>query len=152
MITRDTCAVAPSRGPCDHGNVGVIAQEQEPVRKKKVLILDDSQIIRELVEVTLGEHGYDVVGLRSPFEFVAAVRRERPDLVLIDVGMPALAGDKVVEFTRQHLPDRCPVVLFSDRSEAELAKLASKCGAHGYIRKTAGVEALPSLIAKFLRS
>ena len=122
------------------------------MRKKKVLILDDSPLVRELVDITLSEHGYDVVGLSSPFEFSAALRRERPDLVLMDVTMPALAGDKVVEFARQYSPGGCPIVLFSDRSDAELAMLASKCGADGYIRKTSGPEILLDLIAEFIRS
>jgi DNA-binding NarL/FixJ family response regulator len=121
------------------------------VRKKKVLILDDSPLVRELVDITLSEYGYDVVGLSSPFEFTAALRREHPDLVLMDVTMPALAGDKVVEFTRQYSSDRCPIVLFSDRSDAELAMLASKCGADGYIRKTSASDVLPDLIAQFIR-
>jgi DNA-binding response OmpR family regulator len=122
------------------------------VRKKKVLILDDSALVRELVDITLSEHGYVVIGLSSPFEFSAVVRREHPDLVLMDVTMPALAGDKVVEFARQYSPDGCPIVLFSDRSDSELAMLASQCGADGYIRKTSSADALPDLVAEFIRS
>lgn len=121
------------------------------MRKRKVLILDDSSLVRELVDITLSEHGYDVIGLSSPFEFTAALRREHPDLVLMDVTMPALAGDKVVEFTRMHSLERCPIVLFSDRSEEELASLAARCGADGFIRKTLGPEALPALVAEFIR-
>jgi DNA-binding response OmpR family regulator len=121
------------------------------MRKRKILILDDSPLVREMVDIALSEHGYEVVGLASPFDFAAALRREQPDLVLMDVTMPALAGDKVVEFARRYSTDSCPIILFSDRSESELARLASQCGADGYIGKTWGADALPSRVAKFLR-
>ncbi len=119
--------------------------------KWKVLILDDSPLVREVVDITLSEHGYDVVGLESPFEFAIALRRERPDLVLMDVTMAGLAGDKVIESTRRDPSVSCPIVLFSDRPDAELEKLASKCGADGYIRKTLGAEGLPAQVAEFIR-
>lgn len=118
--------------------------------RPKVLILDDSPIVRDLLTETLGDRGYDVVGVASPFEFPMAMRRERPDVVLMDVGMPGLGGDKVVEFARRGGEPRCPIVLFSDRPEKELARLAVSCGADGFVRKTAEPDALLNKLAEIL--
>jgi CheY-like chemotaxis protein len=120
-------------------------------RTPKVLILDDSEIVRALVVNALGERGYIVVPLTSPFELTSAIRRERPDLVLIDVNMPAVTGDKVVEFARRAEIPTCPIVLFSDRPEAELSQLVAQCGASGYIRKGEDVGSLADRVQRFLR-
>jgi len=119
--------------------------------RPKVLILDDSAIVRDLLAETLTNNGYDVVGVESPFEFPIAMRRERPDLVLMDVGMPGLGGDKVVQFARRGGHGQCPILLFSDRPEIELARLAASCGADGFIRKTAEPDALLQKLAELLR-
>ena len=70
-------------------------------RRAKVLIVDDSPIIRELAQHVLQEDGYEVIGLDSPTGFSRALVQEKPDIVLMDVSMPALSGDKLVEILWQ---------------------------------------------------
>src|SRR5262245_12558816 len=100
------------------------------------MVVDDSPIVLELVQGILSDGGYEVVTVTSPFGFSSHLRREKPDLVLVDVGMPALQGDKLVEIAQRNESHRCPVVLYSDRSEAELLRLVRSSGATGYIRKS----------------
>jgi CheY-like chemotaxis protein len=114
------------------------------------MIVDDSEIVREMVRLMLEEGGYAVVAVDSPFGFNSALRRELPDLVLVDVSMPALKGDKLVEIALKNDLHRCPIVLFSDRPEADLQKLARASGASGYICKTNDAQTLLKSIAKFL--
>jgi DNA-binding response OmpR family regulator len=118
--------------------------------RPKIVIVDDSEIVRGLVEETLEDHGYDVVGIESPFELSGILARVRPDLVLLDVMLPALPGDKVVTMLRRVGGDSCPIVLFSDRDEAELAGRARACGAAGYISKREEGGALAARVAHFL--
>ncbi len=58
--------------------------------RRRVLFVDDSETCREVVKQQLQTRGYDVTTLDSPFGFGAAIARTNPDLVLVDVYMPAL--------------------------------------------------------------
>ena len=118
--------------------------------RPKILIVDDSEIVCDSVSTMLEPRGYDVVSLTSLFAFTQTLATERPDLVLVDVSMPALNGDKLIEISRKHHDNRYKMVLFSNRGEAELSTLATKCGAAGYIQKTGDAERLAREVELFL--
>jgi DNA-binding response OmpR family regulator len=109
----------------------------------KILVVDDSDLCRDLTRMMLEDYGYTVVTLES-------LGREKPDLVLLDVSMPALSGNQIVEVTRQHKLHRCPIVLFSDRPTGELSALARDCGAAGFIAKTSNAHLLAESVGRFL--
>lgn len=119
-------------------------------RRKKIVLLDDSDLIRDLVRETLEQHGYDVVDTNTPFGFSNLLRREKPDLALLDVTMPTLRGDKLAEIAIQHGVG-CPIVLFSDRPAAELQAMASAVKAAGYIRKTGDMDEVIRSVERFLK-
>lgn len=104
--------------------------------KRTVLVVDDSEICREMVRYILTSRGYDVVTVDSPFSFGAALSRSQPDLVLVDAQMPALQGDKLVAVAIQNGLCSCPIVFHSDRPAEELQALVKSSGAAGFIRKT----------------
>jgi DNA-binding response OmpR family regulator len=118
--------------------------------KKKIVLLDDSDLIRDLVRETLEQHGYEVVDTATPFGFSNLLRREKPDLALLDVTMPTLRGDKLVQIAIQH-GVVCPIVLFSDRPAAELDAMAKAVKAAGYIRKTGDMDEVVRSVARFLK-
>lgn len=120
-------------------------------RRRKILIVDDSEIVREMVAIELEERGFTVVAMESPIGFTSALKREQPDLVLMDVSMPALQGDKLVDLANRSGQPGCPIVLHSDRSEEELQQLVRSCGASGYIRKTGDGTQLAAAVDRFLR-
>jgi DNA-binding response OmpR family regulator len=119
-------------------------------RRKKIVLLDDSDLIRELVRETLEQAGYEVIDTSTPFGFSNMLRREKPDLALLDVTMPTLRGDKLAEIAIQHGVG-CPIVLFSDRPEAELDKMVKAVKAAGYIRKTADMDDIVRSVERFLK-
>src|SRR6478735_1182710 len=116
----------------------------------KILIVDDSEMIRDLVKMSLEDVGYQVVAIESAFGFNNTLRRELPDLALVDVNMPGLKGDKLAEIAIG-LGAPCPIVLFSDRPDAELGKLARASGVAGFIRKNGDLRSLHAEIARFLK-
>jgi DNA-binding response OmpR family regulator len=120
-------------------------------RKAKVLLVDDSEMIRELVKETLEAHGFEVVTMDTAFGFSNALRREAPDLALVDVQMPGLSGDKLAQIAVSR-GATCPVVLFSDRAEAELKRLAAAGNLSGYIRKTSDMNALVRDVERFIKT
>jgi DNA-binding response OmpR family regulator len=119
-------------------------------KKKKIVLLDDSDLIRELVRETLQEHGYDVVDTNTPFGFSNLLRRENPDLALLDVTMPTLRGDKLAEIAINH-GVLCPIVLFSDRPAAELDEMVKSVKAAGYIRKSGDMDEVLRSVQRFLK-
>jgi two-component system sensor histidine kinase ChiS len=99
----------------------------------------------------LEDSGYEVIALDNQFSFSVVLGKEKPDLVLVDVGMPALSGDMLVKITNGYKGlHKCPMVLFSDRSPNELSLLATDCGAAGFIRKSSNHSALVLAIERFL--
>jgi two-component system OmpR family response regulator len=108
------------------------------VQRRTVVIVDDSEDSRDLVTFALGRRGWRVIGAESAFDLSAILAKEQPELVLLDVQMPAINGDKVARMLTSaaypHL-HRCPLVLYSGLDDAKLAELAQGCGAAGWIRK-----------------
>jgi DNA-binding response OmpR family regulator len=107
-------------------------------------------LVREAVALMLEERGYAVVTMESVFSFAQTLNQEKPDLVLIDVNMPAMNGDKLIQIAQKHHDVPCPIVLFSDRPARELERLAKSCGAAGFIQKTGNADELVKSISSHL--
>ena len=118
--------------------------------KAKIVIVDDSVIALEYTRQVLQEAGYVVVASDLSVGFSALMMREQPDLALVDLRMPAIQGDKLVQIIRGNRRNECPIVLYSDRPEAELIERAELCGADGYICKTGDGQQLIQRVEQFL--
>ncbi len=116
----------------------------------KIIILDDSESSRELVQRMLGSAGYQVIPCETPFALSGLILEQRPDLVLVDVDMPALRGDKVVETVLRHDLHSCVIALYSARPRSELAVLAHRSGADGFICKSGDARDLGARVAELL--
>ena len=104
----------------------------------RVLIVDDQEPFRAVArEVVEAAGDFEVVGEAETGEqSVDLARALHPDLVLMDVNLPGIAGD---EATRRILAEATAtkVVLLSTYEEDELAELARECGASAYVPKSA---------------
>ena len=123
--------------------------------RPKILVVDDSDIALEVAKIRLEEAGFEVETLNTPFGFSAKLWAEQPDLVLLDVSMPALHGDRLLQIAHRSRGGatsrrRCPIVLYSDRPEDELSQLAKSCGADGYVQKSSNFKLVIDAIRRFL--
>ena len=118
--------------------------------RRRILFVDDSETCREVVKQQLHLRGYDVTTLDSPFGFGAAVARTNPDLVLVDVYMPALDGGKLVEVAIQKGICSCPIVFLSERPVRELQSLVLSTKAAGFIVKTPDGDELARQVAEYI--
>ena len=119
--------------------------------KRKVLIIDDSELVLALVQEELLARGYDVITRGNPLGSGAMILREKPDLVLLDVTMPTLGGEDILELMRRHQADKkTRIVLYSSRSEEELERISQSYGAHGFIRKGPDMQALAEAVQHFI--
>jgi CheY-like chemotaxis protein len=122
----------------------------KPVRRFKVLVVDDNEVCRAVVREALEGDGFDVVELGNPVGMSSVVNREKPDVVLMDVEMPNIEGDKAVEILVRHKLHACKILLYSGRPIADLERLARACGASGFIPKSVTDEALARAIRGYL--
>jgi two-component system OmpR family response regulator len=118
--------------------------------KYKVLIVDDDAFQLEVVSRTLRSYGFEVVTAESPIGVSNSVRSFKPDVVLVDVNIPALSGDKVIETVRRLSQGSARFVLYSACDEAELRTLAGQSKADGWISKSETGQALVARIRSFL--
>ena len=64
-------------------------------KAKRILIVDDEPDVVRYLEMLLGDQGYETLGASDGREALEVVRRERPDLVTLDISMPDVSGTKV---------------------------------------------------------
>lgn len=115
------------------------------------LIIDDSEDVRNLaVHALNGEHNALIID--GWVQAAHYVMKYDIDLILLDINMPGLNGDKVAEILTQCIKSK-PVnsVLFSTMDEAELRRTAKRVGAIGYIPKTFDGNFLQSGVRRFLK-
>jgi two-component system OmpR family response regulator len=102
-----------------------------------VMIIDDDPDIATVARRLLEKRGFSVIVQDQPFSSTALVMRHKPDVVLLDVNMPALSGDRLATVLSRHSDLReIAVVLFSSNDEQTLRQMALRTGAAGYISKS----------------
>jgi len=122
------------------------------VRKPKIVVIDDSEIVLEVTKAALEGAGYDVVAHDRPAGCVALILHEKPDLVLMDVNMPGLGGDTIVSVLGKAAPTSDTVVLLHSSLPAEVLRAkATTAGAHGFIQKSGDLFGLVREINRWLK-
>jgi two-component system, response regulator, stage 0 sporulation protein F len=100
----------------------------------RILIVDDEQTVLEVLSEYFKTQGYTTRTASGGAEALAAVERERPDLVLLDVRMPGLDGVEVLRRLRQ-ADQRLAVIMVTANEDLALAKETLKIGAFDYVAK-----------------
>lgn len=119
--------------------------------KPKILVVDDSAFVLGFIRDHLVQAGYEVVTRDQSIGAGVAILREQPDLVLLDVVMPALGGQDVVALARKNPGlSNTRIVLFSDRDDDELEQLVKACGADGWVRKSRKPDEIIAQVARYL--
>ena len=112
------------------------------MERRKVLVVDDEQYIRQLVSSALGGD-YTVVEASDGEEAINITRQLRPDLILMDILMPKLDGYTAChEIKRDEATGAIPVVMITGVGYELNMKLAEELGADGYITKPFDVQEL----------
>ncbi|NOJ51437.1 MULTISPECIES: response regulator, partial [Myxococcus] len=108
----------------------------------RVLVIDDSPMLVELTVRALTAAGYQASGAQDLASLELKLAEGPFSLILMDVNMPEMFGDDVVEYLRRQKKVTAKLVLYSDISEAELDGKTKASGADGYILKSGGLEAV----------
>ena len=79
---------------------------------KKILIIEDEVHLRQLYQTELSDEGYNVVVAKNGFEGVDLCKKEKPDLVVVDIRMPGMDGLETISQILEHDRSR-PVIIHS---------------------------------------
>jgi two-component system, OmpR family, KDP operon response regulator KdpE len=105
--------------------------------KTRVLIVDDEPPIRRFLRTALTAHGYEVFDAATGADALAGVNAHRPDLLILDLGLPDMEGIAVTRLLREW--SQIPIIILSVR-EREADKVAAlDAGADDYVTKPFGV-------------
>ena len=104
---------------------------------KKILLIEDEELIITLLQRKLEKEGYKVFVARDGVEGMEKVRKETPDIVLLDIVMPRMGGLEVLEELRRDKKLRSiPVIVISNSGQPVELDRAKKLGARDWLIKT----------------
>ena len=100
----------------------------------KILIIDDEQGIRDLLDTLLRRKGYDVVVAENGQEGLKVFRRERPNVVVLDLKMPGMDGLTVLQEVRKLDPNK-PVIILTGAGTPEIEQQVRALGVTEFVEK-----------------
>jgi CheY-like chemotaxis protein len=107
--------------------------------KQKILIIEDEKVLSELLEKKIKEEGYEASIAVDGKEGLELMKKEKPDLILLDIVMPKMDGFKVMEEMNKDLElnlKKIPVVIVSNSGQPVEIDRALSLGIRDYLIKT----------------
>lgn len=120
--------------------------------QKKILIVDDEKDIVDAVSFRLEHAGYQVITAYEGLEGFEKARRDKPDLIILDLMLPKMDGYKIcrmLKFDEKY--KAIPIILFTARAEGSSSKTSEEVGADAYITKPFEPQALLAKIKELLK-
>lgn len=119
--------------------------------QKTVLVVDDYEEIREVTRRALESFGYRVVEASNGVEAVRVAQAEAPDLILMDLSMPAMDGFATIHQLRKLLGLRdVPVIAVSAHAAPEIREDALAVGCRDFLTKPVHIERLRGAVERHL--
>jgi two-component system KDP operon response regulator KdpE len=115
----------------------------------RVLVVDDEQAIRRFLRVSLTAHGHNVFEAETGEAALAAAAANRPDVIILDLGLPDIDGVAVAKRLREWT--RTPIIVLSVRDQEDAKVDALDAGADDYLTKPFGVGELMARIRVAIR-
>lgn len=105
--------------------------------KKKVLIVEDDKFIAEVYVTKLNREGFDVILAGDGEDALAKIKRERPDMVLLDILMPKMDGMEMMEkLSQDDELKNIKVIFLTNANEKDFVDKALEAGAVDYLVKS----------------
>jgi DNA-binding response OmpR family regulator len=120
--------------------------------KKKILLVDDEKDMIKSMTFRLEDAGYEVIVAEDGPQALEKTKRERPDLILLDLMLPKMNGYKVCALLKSNAKYRhIPIIIFTARANEADRKLSKEVGADAYITKLFEPEELFATIRALLK-
>ena len=128
-------------------NVPAQTVEQQKKGPGRVLVIEDDEHLREVMETLISIEGCEPRSAADGTEALEIIRTWQPDLILLDLYMPGMDGREFLRTYRQTTENQAPVILLTGRPEAE--GFMAELGVAGSLPKPFDVTALLDLVAQF---
>jgi DNA-binding NtrC family response regulator len=115
----------------------------------KILVIDDEQSIRNLLDTLLSRKGYEVVLASSGRKGLELFRRERPDVVVLDLKMPEMDGLTVLKELRR-IDSQWPVIVLTGAGTPEMEQQVEALGVTEFIEKEFSLHRLGDSLKRLL--
>jgi DNA-binding response OmpR family regulator len=112
----------------------------------RILVIDDSQTVIRAVQQAFADTSCCVETVAHYLEIPRYLRTTPPDLVVLDLKMPGISGERISEFIRRDQQRDTPIVIYSSLPEETLEAAASRIGADGWVSKQTSLERLVALV------
>jgi len=116
----------------------------------KVLVIDDEQGIRNLLDTLLSRKGYAVALADGGRKGLEHFRRDRPDVVVLDLNMPDMGGVAVLEQIRALKPDQ-PVIVLTGAGTPEKEQQVHALGVNEFVEKEFSLHRLGDALKRLLK-
>lgn len=125
-----------------------VPSAEQSTRAHRVIVVDDTPDLRNLLRLVLARGGFEVVGEASDGRAgIEVARRTRPDVVLLDIAMPVMDGLEALPTLRRSLP-RAKIIAMSAFGASQMAARAVAAGADGYVQKGTSLHAILSYVSE----
>ncbi|WP_294205430.1 response regulator [uncultured Chryseobacterium sp.] len=118
---------------------------------KKIMVCDDDQGVLDVIEMMLDSSGYTAFTEINSTNLISEIKKNQPDLVLLDLWMPVLSGDQVVRAIRadQNI-SHLPVIILSASRDGD--DIAMEAGADAFLSKPFDMDELIDTIEDLLKN
>ena len=111
-------------------------QEKKASGKKTILVVEDDKFLRELIVQKLESEGYDIVQAVDGEKGVAQLKKEKPDIVLLDLLLPGIDGFEVLKQAKEDKEtESIPIIILSNLGQQDDVERGLKLGAADYLIK-----------------
>ncbi len=144
-------ALLVDHGACTFEQVfaGLVAQGQAADKHAKLVVVDDSTIVRRILTRGLVDLGYDVIPFDRPQDLLDQLDQLEPDIIVTDLDMPEMTGAELCRAIKTSHP-QLPVIILTANEELEATE-GLRAGADDYVRKGTSIEEVSARIDGILR-
>ncbi len=122
------------------------------MNKKKILLVEDEKVLIETVTLRLEAFGYEVISAYDGFEGLEKAKKEKPDLIILDLMLPKMDGYKVCGLLKADTRyNKIPIIMFTARAQESDKKMGQEVGADAYITKPFEPQVLLEKIRELLK-
>jgi two-component system, chemotaxis family, chemotaxis protein CheY len=150
-IAADTQAAPEESAPIGDAASPAAPEEapEEAPMAKRILTIDDSKTIRDMLLLTLNEAGFEVLQAVDGQDGLDVLDREQVDVVVTDINMPRMDGYEVIRQMRKNAVHKStPILVLTTESEAAKRNIAREAGATGWMVKPFDPDRLVATINK----
>ena len=104
--------------------------------KRRLLIVDDEPDLADMIKFRLESNGYEILLAHDGQQALEVARKERPDLIILDLMLPKMDGYKVCGLLKKDARyANIPIIIFTAKAQEEDKKLSQEVGANAYLSK-----------------